>query len=135
MSYKTVKLQLPYELSFLSVFWITSKSNLKKSGCCEISLQQIWENKDKTQRGIMAFETNLFYGKHVFIYGTRSSHITGGPQNDQIRYSRTDKECKENDPSSTAAKEPCVFSEIKSITLDLCGFTFIYAEIKQLYSK
>ncbi len=28
------------------------------------------------------------------------------------------------------AKEPCVFSEIKSITLHLCGFTFIYAEIK-----
>ncbi len=76
----------------------------------------------------MACETRLFYGKHVFIYGTRSSHITGGPQNDQIRYSRTDKECKENDPSSTAAKEPCVFSEIKSITVHLYGFTFIYAE-------
>ncbi len=24
--------------------------------------------KLKTQRGIMAFETHLFYGKHVFIY-------------------------------------------------------------------
>ncbi len=33
------------------------------------------------------------------------------------------------------AKEPCVFSEIKSITLHLYGITFIYAEIKSNTNK
>ncbi len=69
-----VKLKFPYELSFLSVFWITSKSNQKKYvGCCGRSLQQIWENKNMTQRGIMTFE--LIYSKEnmsLYIYGTRT---------------------------------------------------------------
>ncbi len=41
----------------------------------------------------MAFKLIYSREKHVFIYVTRSSHNTGGSQNDQIRYSRTDKEC------------------------------------------
>ncbi len=57
----------------------------------------------------------------------------GGSPTDQIMYrkhSMTDKECSENNPSSTYSQEPCAFSELKNITLRLCGFAFIYAEIK-----
>ncbi len=57
------------------------------------------------------------------LYSTRSS-ITGGLQNEQI------KNVNEITIPPHIAKEPRVFSEIKSITLHLCGFTFIYAEIK-----
>ncbi len=85
--------------------------------------------RTKTRRREASWH-HLFYGENAFIYGTRNFHITGGPQHDQKRYCRTDQEFKENDPSSTAPKEPCVFSEMKNITLHLCGFSFIYAEIK-----
>ncbi len=123
-----VKLQFPYELSFLSVFWITSKSNQKYM--LDV-VNEVFSRSGRTKtRRREASWHHLFYGENAFIYGTRNSHITGGPQHDQKRYCRTDKEFKENDPSSTAPKEPCVFSEMKNITLHLCGFSFIYAEIK-----
>ncbi len=56
----TVKLQFPYELSFLSVFWITSKSNQKQVGCCERSLLRNRETQKHDAERHQAFELNLF---------------------------------------------------------------------------
>ncbi len=128
-----MKLQLLYELSFHSVLWITSKSNKKYVGCCERSLQQIWENKNTAQRGIMPFRTEFFLETTSLNMLPESLICPGGSPNYQIRFrkhSMTGKECSENNPSSTYSQEPCVFSELKNITLHLCGFALIYAEIK-----
>ncbi len=52
----TVKLQFPYELSFLSVFWITSKSNQKyRLDVVSEIFSRSGRNKNMTQRGIRLF--------------------------------------------------------------------------------
>ncbi len=77
-----------------------------------------------TQRGIMAFE---------LTYSTEnmSLYIYMGPEHSYYRKSKElpNKVNKMTLPPHIA-KEPCVFSEIKSITLHLCAVTIIYVEIK-----
>ncbi len=85
-----VKLQFPYELSFLSVFWITSNSNQKY----RLDSTDLGAQRQDTERH-HGFRTQFILDKHAFIYGTREFCITGGSQNDQIRYrkhSMTDTE-------------------------------------------
>ncbi len=51
--YTVVKLQFPYKLSFLSVFWITSKSNQKhRLDVVSEVFYRSGRNKNMTQRGI-----------------------------------------------------------------------------------
>ncbi len=58
---QNVKLQFPYELSFLSVFWITYKTNQKHR--LDVVSEVFYgsgRTQNKAHRGIMAFELNLF---------------------------------------------------------------------------
>ncbi len=90
-----VKLQFPYELSFLSVFWISSKSN-QKHRLDVVSEVFNRSRSPKTRHREASWLLNSFIlDQHAFIYGTREFCITGGSQNDQIRYrkpSMTDTE-------------------------------------------
>ncbi len=121
-----VTLQFPYELSLLSVFWITFKSNQKYM--LDV-VKKVFSRSGQTktmQRGIMAFElTYSTENMSLYIY------IYMGPEHSYYRKSKElpNKVNKITLPPHIA-KEPCVFSEIKSITLHLCAVTIIYAEIK-----
>ncbi len=136
-----VKLQFPYELSVLSVFWITSKSNQKyRLDVVSEVFSRSGSAKDKTHRGIMAFVLNLFLTSMTLYMVPESFVCPGGSPNDQIRYrkhSMTDTEWMHS--FSTYRQEPPVqrpppliarsniTSELFTI---LCSFVFTYAEIK-----
>ncbi len=64
-----VKLQFPYELSFLSVFWITSKSNQKYMldvvNEADLGPADLGAQRQDTERH-HGFRTHLFYVKQAF---------------------------------------------------------------------
>ncbi len=121
-----VKPQFPYELSFLSVFWITSKSNQK------YMLDVVNEvfsryGSTKTRHREASWLLNSIYSWHHFIYVSRKFRMSRGSPNYQIRYrkhSMTDTEWMHS--FSTYSQEP----RNQRALYHLCSFVFTYAEIK-----
>ncbi len=134
-----VKLQFPYKLSFLSVFWITSKSNQKyRLDVVSEVFYGSGRNKNDAERH-QAFELNLFLTNMPLYMVPESFVCPGGSPNDQIRYrkhSMTDTEWMHS--FSTYSQEPPVQrpppliakSNINSKLFTICSFLFTYAEIK-----
>ncbi len=80
---KLVQLQFPYELSFLSVFWISSKSNQK------YMLDVVNEvfsrsGSTKTRHREASWRSNSFILGPACLY-IGYQNTTGSPKNDQIR--------------------------------------------------
>ncbi len=81
----TVKLQFPYKLSFLSVFWITSNSN-QKYRLDVVSEVFNRSGSPKTRHREASWLLNSFILGHTCLYiGYQNTLITGSPKNDQIR--------------------------------------------------
>jgi len=67
-----VKLQFPYELSFLSVFWITSKSNQKyRLDVVNEVFYGSGRNKNMTQRGIRLLNSFILRPACLYIWYQR----------------------------------------------------------------
>ncbi len=80
-----VKLQFPYELSFLSVFWITSNSN-QKYMLDVVSEVFNRSGSPKTRHREASWLLNSFNSKTSMpSIWYQSTLITGSPKNDQIR--------------------------------------------------
>ncbi len=85
MPYNSVKLQFAYELSFLSVFWITSKSNQKYM--LDVVNEIFYRSgSPKTRHREASWLLNSFILRQACLYiWYQRLCITGGSQNDQIR--------------------------------------------------
>ncbi len=126
-----VKLQLPYKLWFLSVFWITSKSNQKYM--LDV-VKEVFSRSGRTKKRCReaSWLLNTFIlGKNMSLYMVSEALILQEVHK-MIKYgiAGQTKSAKKITLPPHIAKEPCVFSEIKSSTFNLCGFTLIYAEIE-----
>ncbi len=80
-----VKLQFPYELSFLSVFWITSKSN-QKYMLDVVNEDFSRSGRTKTRQREVSWLFNSFIlGQACLYIWYQNTRITGSQKNDQIR--------------------------------------------------
>ncbi len=80
-----VQLQFPHELSFLSVFWINSKSNQKY--ILDV-VKKVFSRsgRTKTRCREASWLLNSFILQKTCLYiGYQNTRITGSPKNDQIR--------------------------------------------------
>ncbi len=121
-----VKLPIPYELSCLSVFWITSKSNHKYT--LDV-MREVFSRSGRTKtrhREASWLSISFILGKNMSLYMVPEALILH--QVHKMTFYR--QRMHRLHPLLHLAKEPCVFRKNKSITLHLFGFTFIHAEIK-----
>ncbi len=80
-----LKLQFPYELSFLSVFWITSKSNQKYT--LDV-VNEVFSGSGRTNtrhREASWLLNSFILGSACLYIGYQNTRITESPKNDQIR--------------------------------------------------